>query len=41
MGLSQLAHPCAGCPVFSLGEKLGWRQGEEIRQCSGMDSRRG
>lgn len=31
MGLSQLAHTCAGCPVSSLGEKLGWKQGEEIR----------
>lgn len=36
MGLSQLAHPCAGCLVSSPGEKLGYRQGEETRQCSGM-----
>lgn len=40
MGLSQLAHPCARCLVSSLGEKLCCRQGEEIRQCSGMGSRR-
>lgn len=38
MGLGQLAHSCAGCPVFSLGEKLGVRQGEKIRPRSGMDS---
>lgn len=33
--------PCAGCLVCSLGEKLGQRQGEEIRQCSGTGHQRG
>lgn len=31
-GVGQPAHPCAGCPVSSREEKLGWREGEEIRQ---------